>query len=280
MSCSAGVFGKGNVITRLSRRCHAPVRVYTCGQIRDRMGGEIPIIPTGGWTDALGVIHLTYRSDPGLISLLSPKGLTASGVTPALLADLHLSAQGSVTSATVRSFAARAAVLARNQQPAEFCWSKPDMSELATLRAGNGVLKNSTYDYPGGIWGGYAKTEAEDHNSINAAAGDWQVPSSGTKKKSPSAESTWVGVGGLGGSSGVAGLIQTGTSMMTGRAYQTWWEYIGTSGCTDYTSFCGKYSAPDSAASTRLPTRYARAMASRPTCNGNRRPRRASSSPT
>jgi hypothetical protein len=212
--------------------------------------GETAIIPTAGWTDALGVSHLTYRSAPGLVSLLPPKGLTSSRVTPALLADLHIGVRGtgtskaSATSAVMRSFAGQAASLARIQQPAEFCRSKPDMSELPKLSSRNGALLNDRWYIPGGIWGGYAKTEAEYNNSINAAAGDWQVPPSLTLKEKPSVESTWVGVGAAGDNSDVNGLIQTGTSMMTCCAYQTWWEYIGSSGCV--ATLCGHYSSPNS----------------------------------
>ena len=48
----------------------------------------------------------------------------------------------------------------------------------------------------------------------------------------PSGESTWVGVGGgIAGETQGIGLIQYGTSMITGQSYQDWWEYLGTSGC-------------------------------------------------
>jgi hypothetical protein len=91
-----------------------------------------------------------------------------------------------------------------------------------------------------GNWAGYSTTQTEHGSPINGAQGSWTVPRH-TPGLSPSAESTWVGIGGgVGGETGGIGLIQTGTNMQTSRGYQSWWEYIGTSGCV--TTFCGQYS--------------------------------------
>jgi hypothetical protein len=50
--------------------------------------GEKLITPTSGWTDTRGVSHLTYKSVPGLVTSLPPRGLKEGTVTPALLTDL------------------------------------------------------------------------------------------------------------------------------------------------------------------------------------------------
>jgi hypothetical protein len=46
--------------------------------------GQTLIAPTSGRTDALGVVHVTYKSDPGLVAVVPPRGLTAGKVTPAV----------------------------------------------------------------------------------------------------------------------------------------------------------------------------------------------------
>jgi hypothetical protein len=93
-------------------------------------------------------------------------------------------------------------------------------------------------------WAGYAKGEPEEGSGINGVVGAWTVPQSLTKS-APSGESTWVGLGGstvFEGSS-TWGLIQAGSAMQTNYGYRYFWEYIGSSGCTDTTAFCGQYSS-------------------------------------
>ena len=220
--------------------------------------GQTLIAPTSGRTDALGVAHVTYKSDPGLVAVVPPRGLTAGKVTPALLADVGISARNSPGSPAGRRLVQEVVRLAQHQAAPEFCRAPATLATAADrpLRsaAGGPPLKNAHTD--GRNWGGYAVTEAEYGGPIEGVYGSWTVPRSLTSS-APSAESTWAGIGGgLGenGScydpnsnpSGVAcGLIQAGSSMQTDEGYRSWYEAIGTSGCTDYTHFCGQYSSVD-----------------------------------
>ena len=79
-------------------------------------------------------------------------------------------------------------------------------------------------------WAGYGVTEADFGGAgINAVNGDWTVPSSLTSTAyHPSAEVTWIGLGGgLGEGSDLWSLVQEGTSMVTNQGYQSWFEEIG-----------------------------------------------------
>ena len=203
--------------------------------------GQTLIAPTGGWTDTLGVSHLTYKADPGLDAVVAPRGLTAGRVTAALAADVGLHVSPSASSSAHQLLVRRVLNLAQNQRAPEFCRSKPASGMLETTRAAGSPLLN-TVDLNAN-WAGYATTQAEHGGPINGASGAWTVPYH-TAGLSPSAESTWVGIGGgPGGETGGKGLIQTGTSMMTGDGFQSWYEWIGTSGCVN--TFCGKYSSVD-----------------------------------
>jgi Peptidase A4 family len=220
--------------------------------------GQTLIAPTSGRTDALGVAHVTYKSDPGLVAAVPPRGLTAGKVTPALLADVGISTRNAPGSPARRRLVQEVLRLAQHQAAPEFCRTPASLTTAADqpLRspAGGPPLKNAHRD--GGNWGGYAVTEAEFGGPIEGVYGSWTVPRSLTSS-APSAESTWAGVGGGIGEngtcydpntnpSGVAcGLIQAGSSMQTNEGYRSWYEAIGTSGCTAYTHFCGQYSNID-----------------------------------
>lgn len=198
--------------------------------------GETLILPTSGWTDGLGVSHVTYKADPGLVAMIPPHGLTVGKVTTTLLADVGLRTH-SARSASYERMVRQVLDLAKNQRAPEFCRSSPGQAMLETIGAAgsstrNGVQVNS-------IWAGYATTEKERGTSITNALGAWTVPRH-TAGLAPSAESTWVGIGGGPDGETARGLIQTGTSMQTNEGYRSWWEYIGTSGCT---GFCGRYSS-------------------------------------
>ncbi len=79
-------------------------------------------------------------------------------------------------------------------------------------------------------WGGYEVTEAEnDHTGINYVQAAWNNGRSSTTS-APSAEFTWIGIGGGGGEGnlkGPWGLIQAGSSMETDQGYQSWLEFLG-----------------------------------------------------
>lgn len=200
-------------------------------------GGERLIAPTGARTDSLGVTQITYQADPGLVVSIPPKGLGIGGVTPAVMADMGIGARHLSRPSGLR-LARQVVSLARNRTAPQFCWSKP---AATSLRQAHPDLQFAHTDNP--AWAGYAVTEAEHGGNINGATGSWAVPQSMTSS-APSAEATWVGVGGgLGEGSSVEGLIQDGSWMQTNEGYRTFWEYIGTSGCTDQTAFCGKFSS-------------------------------------
>jgi hypothetical protein len=76
-------------------------------------------------TDALGVAHVTYNSDPGLEAVVPPRGLTAGKVSSALLADIGLPAHNSLTSPAGRRLVQEAvhqAQVAVQQASACYCW--------------------------------------------------------------------------------------------------------------------------------------------------------------
>jgi hypothetical protein len=199
--------------------------------------GEKLIAPTGGQTDSLGVTHLTYRADPGLVANIPPRGLTASRVTPAVMADLGMRVIHPTSSST-RHLVQQVINLGKDRAAPEFCWSRPDPARV--MHKGDPDSVNS---HVWGNWAGYAVTEAEHGGSINGVNGSWTVPQSMTSS-APSDEFTWVGVGGgLGEGSPTNGLIQAGTEMLTTYGYRTFYEVIGSSGCTINTHFCGKYSS-------------------------------------
>ena len=209
--------------------------------------GQKLIAPTGGWRDALGVAHVTYRAAPGMVSLVPPRGLTAGRVTPALLADLGLPARRQSGPGRNSRPVGQALNLAQHQTAPEFCWSPVIASEATP--GGRTAARPSTTDplntvYYQHLWSGYVITEAQYGHGINSAKGSWAVPKSGTSS-APSGESTWVGIGGkVGGEGSAWGLIQTGTAMDTDAGYRSWFEYLGSSGpCTDSGPFCGQYSS-------------------------------------
>jgi hypothetical protein len=204
--------------------------------------GDTLIAPTGGWTDALGVSHITYKSRPGMVDVIAPRALTASRVTPALLADLGLRAG---SRAMYQAHVKQAIVMSRTRTAPQFCYSPNPVTPLP--KRGFGYRTASTVVYsPNGTWGGTGVTEAQAGGEINGAEGQWIQPQSyfnGSMNKL-SEEGTWVGVGDLGDiGASVTGLIQTGTQMETGMGYIAFYEVIGTSGCTESTHFCGGYSA-------------------------------------
>jgi hypothetical protein len=200
--------------------------------------GEKLIAPTSGRTDTLGVAHLTYQADPGLEMMIPPKGLTASEVTPALMADVGLYVHQAASPAAAQHLKQQVLYLAKNRTAPEFCLSRATNSSGS--RPPNAINDHNELTN----WAGYAKGESEEGSGINGVEGDWFVPQSMTKGTT-SAESTWVGVGGsnIFEGSNVNGLIQAGTEMQTGSGYRYFWEYIGSSGCVN--TFCGLYSSKD-----------------------------------
>jgi len=202
--------------------------------------GETLIAPTSGWTDNLGVSHVTYRADPGIVAMVPPKGLTAGKVSAALMADVGMRAP-SVHSPSFQRMVQQVLRLARNQRAPEFCRSAPDRTTRPT--ATTTVVANSALNVVqlANNWAGYATTEAERGGTpITDAFGAWTVPSH-TPGRTPSAESTWVGIGGgVDGESSVS-LIQTGTEMQTNEGFRSFWQAVGT-GCG---GGCGNYSSTD-----------------------------------
>jgi hypothetical protein len=200
--------------------------------------GETLIAPTSGWTDALGVAHLTYEAAPGIVASIPPRGLTARQVTPAIMADMGMKVR-KPTSSSEQRMAKLVINLGRNRTAPEFCRSKardvPNIHE--------DILNTHVYE---SNWGGYAVTKSEFGANINGATGSWTVPRSMTSME-PSSELTWVGVGGdIGGETQGWGLIQAGTSMTYKKGYRTFWEYIGSSGCVN--TICGQFSSTDAVA--------------------------------
>lgn len=198
--------------------------------------GSTLVAPTSGWTDSLGVAHFSYKKAPGLVTNVPPRGLTASRVSPALIADVGLPAHSAARSSVARREVRQVLNLAKNQTAPAFCRSRarPDKAVLARRSPSGrtsapGHRFNHVYS---GNWGGYAVTEAENGGGMLGVYGSWTNPGSHTIS-SPSESSTWVGIGGgLGEQSSVWGLIQDGTSMETNEGYRSWFEYVGSSGCT------------------------------------------------
>lgn len=216
--------------------------------------GETLIAPTGGWTDALGVIHVRFKAAPSVTALVPPSGLTAARVTNAMVTDIGLRMHAAASSSYRRQLVRRVLNLSRNRRAPEFCWTKPSAAMLKSslLRAGKAAPaqratggsspKFAVYD--SGNWGGTAVTSAQYGVGINGAQGSWHVADGTPDPSGDSAEATWVGIGGgPGNTSPTQGLIQTGTSVRTGSGFQSWYEAIGTSGCTRNTHFCGSMSS-------------------------------------
>ena len=199
--------------------------------------GETLIAPTSGWTDGLGVSHVTYKAAPGFVSTIPPEGLTADKVTTALIADVGMSAPAAGSS-TYQRRVRQMLALARDQRAPQFCRSAPD--------PGTAMLDvKGTPDSPvlgavaSGNWSGYAKTQAQRGTPITDVYGAWTVPRH-TQGGTPSVEGTWVGIGDAPGEAN-PGLIQTGTAMETNEGYRSFIEFVGGSACTN--SFCGHWSA-------------------------------------
>jgi hypothetical protein len=208
--------------------------------------GETLIAPTGGWTDSLGVSHIAYSSRPGMVDEIAPNGLTASRVTPGLLTDLGLGVSGA-SKAEYQMHVNQALSMARTRTAPEFCYSPTPIAPPARATASTAVSAASvnavTYS-PN--WGGTAISEYQSGSGINGAEGDYAQPRAqfGGSDGYSVAESTWVGDGDYGDiGSPVWGLIQAGTTMLTGYGYRAFYEAIGSSGCTAGTSFCGGYTA-------------------------------------
>lgn len=196
------------------------------------------VAPTSGWTDAYGVAHLSYARAPGLVAKIPPPGITASRVTPAVISDLGMPRGSASGSRPGQQLVRRVLSLAENRTAPEFCRSaaRPG-TEIPAAQAGSRGASGSALRFDhrfSGNWGGYEVTEAENGGTgINGVVGSWTVGQSQTSSQ-PSNSSTWVGLGGGGGEGNpdVWGLIQDGVSMQTNEGYRSWWEYIGSSGCT------------------------------------------------
>jgi hypothetical protein len=137
--------------------------------------------------------------------------------------------------------AGQAVRLAEDRTAPQFCFAPAGAGAAGGPQAGASEPVNGHVD--GYQWGGYAVTEAEYGSEINGVTGSWTVPSHSSAPE-PSGESTWVGIGGgAGGEKSGWGLIQAGTSMFYNRGYQSWWEFLGSSGCVYPPNFCGQYSS-------------------------------------
>lgn len=200
--------------------------------------GETLVAPTSGWTDDLGVSHITYKAAPGLVSMIPPKGLIADKVTTALLADVGLPSP-STHSSTYQRSVRQVIGLSQSQSAPEFCRSGP--SHAFGMLDATAVASSSGDTVVSGNWAGYATTESERGEPITDVFGAWTVPQH-TGGGTPSAEGTWVGIGGNAlQNEANPGLIQTGTEMETGEGYRSFIEFAGGSGCTS--QFCGHYSS-------------------------------------
>jgi hypothetical protein len=199
--------------------------------------GQTLVTPTSGSTDSLGVSHFSYKAHPGMVANVAPKGLSASRVNTAMLADL-----GMPTDAHSRQSAVRNAVdLGQNQVAPAFCetvltpeQAKQHLWSGASQKAADAATGKTAAinDHIDGNWAGYGVTEAQYGSPIESADGTWNVGTVGIPTSlTPSGESTWVGIGGgIDGETNGTGLIQAGTSMDTGNGFRAWWEYVGTSG--------------------------------------------------
>lgn len=213
--------------------------------------GETLIAPTGGWTDSLGVSHITYSSRPGMVDEIAPDGLTASKVTPGLLADLGIGVSGA-SKAEYQAHVNQAVSMARTRTAQEFCYSPTPIASpaqatvsAATASAAASAASVNVVTYTAN-WGGTAITEGQTGIGINGAEATYAQPKAqfGGSDGYEVEESTWVGVGSYGDlGSPVWGLIQAGTEMQTNYGYRAFYEAIGSSGCTENTSFCGGYTA-------------------------------------
>jgi hypothetical protein len=215
--------------------------------------GQKLVVPTSGVTDSQGVARIYYQADPGAVAYVAPHLQNASQVTPALLADLGMASAATQLSAQAKQRdltgpqtvpAAVSQVLAMGTHPtaASFCQAAAPLqtaesapataaaSTRATVPAAGSSTPTATHHFSGN-WSGYYVTEGDFGTGINAVTGDWTVPSSLTSTAyKPSAEVTWIGLGGnVGESSDVWGLVQEGTSMVTNQGYQSWFEEVGDS---------------------------------------------------
>ena len=197
--------------------------------------GATLIMPTSGWTDALGVAHFRFRAAPGLVANLPPRGLTTARVTSAMIKDVGLPTGHTVGPLSKRRLIEQVLNLAEHQTAPAFCRSKalPD-EELSGGQPSSEPLGSSGREFTHAYsynWAGYEVTEAENGDSgINGVDGSWTVGHSMTSL-APSVSATWVGVGGGNGDgSSVYGLIQDGTSVQTNEGYRSWFEYVGSSG--------------------------------------------------
>jgi hypothetical protein len=180
------------------------------------------------------VTHYSFAADPGLTMTSAPANLTAKAVTPRLLKDLGLPSVYAPGSAAGRHVAAEAVSLKRRATAPAECLSKGTMSApvrpARTKQAGGSRAAH----FDSFNWAGYALTESNFGSGINGVTGSWVVGNSNTPAgDTPSAEDTWIGIGGnIGGEGNGWGLIQEGTSMLTDYGFQSWFEYLGTSGAS------------------------------------------------
>jgi hypothetical protein len=200
--------------------------------------GELPVTPTGGWRDVKGVSHLTYKSMPGMVTTLPPRGVKAATVTPALLADLGLHAGSRTRAALRQSMDRQVAAESAHLVAPSFCRLRHPLAAPAQLAAksrkgsGPGIVGSHVFT---GNWGGTGITSAENGTGINGVAGSFTV---GTDKTTsgPGAESTWLGLGGGLDSEGPPlGLIQDGVIMSAGKGYQSWLETVNYNSSGNYT---------------------------------------------
>jgi hypothetical protein len=189
---------------------------------------------------------------PNFVTNIPPRDIATRHITSALLSDLGISSGSrsiGETGATAageeaihrRQLADKEAVtLGTHPKAPSFC-AQSAANNLYQPVSGSGrssqILQkdpakmnpsSTAAHYESSNWTGYAVTEADFGSPIDYATGEWVV-GQGPTPGSPSASSTWVGVGGgLGEGSNVVGLIQEGTQMETNAGFQSWFEWIGT----------------------------------------------------
>jgi hypothetical protein len=204
--------------------------------------GERLISGTQVRTDRLGVARIGYPGYPGLVTTLPPRGLTAKGVTRALVADLGLPRRAMRRQRLVQEVLS----LSRAPRTPRLCLGRPTTGAIAP--------GPHPFDHiPHSLYGGYAVTEQEFGGGINYASGTFIVGNDQTPVPSgdSGSESTWVGLGGgLGGETAGLGLIQGGVTMQTNLGYRTWIEYVGQDangnplGCNSIVNNCQPISNP------------------------------------
>jgi hypothetical protein len=191
--------------------------------------GATLVVPTGATSDALGVVRVHYSAFPDLFTVVPPRNFSVSHASPALLKDLGIPVPSSPAAGTVRAQLARSPVAlvdertARDPLATSFCMSAkviapPRVVSKHLAVAPESVGAETTSLSPNLSWAGY-----EVNGTFDGALGDWTVNESIPGPPTPNVDETWVGVG---GATFNDSLIQAGTQMLTGKGYQSWFEWV------------------------------------------------------